>query len=54
MNNLIPRTYDKAIPAGKDQAFRLTSRFGKEFGQDFTHLLSQSGKTVINRNIEEF
>ncbi|TNV81706.1 hypothetical protein FGO68_gene10080 [Halteria grandinella] len=54
VNNLIPRSYDKSIPLGKDQAFRLTSRFGREFGQDFTHLLSDSGKTIINRNIDDY
>lgn len=52
--NLIPRSYAKDIPPGKDTAFRLTSKYGKEFGSDFSHLLSRQGKTIIQRNIEEF
>lgn len=52
--HLIPRTYDKTIPPGKDQSFRLTSKFGKEFGDDYRHMLGQQGKTIIERNIKEF
>ncbi len=51
---MIPRTYDKTIPPGKESAFRLTSRYGREFGQDFGHLLGDSGRTIIKRNMEEF
>jgi hypothetical protein len=49
--HLIPRTYDKTVPPGKDSAFRMTSRYGGEFGQDFTKYLTESGKTIIQRNI---
>ena len=52
--NLLPRTYDKSVADGKDSAFRLTSRYGREFGNDFTHLLTDSGKTLIQRNKNQF
>lgn len=50
----MPRTYDKSIPEGKESAFRLTSTYGREFGQDFNRLLSKHGQTIIHRNIEAF
>jgi hypothetical protein len=52
--HLLPRTYDKAIPDGKDEAFRFTSKYGKEFGSDFNHLLTEQGKSIVQRNIDDF
>lgn len=52
--HLIPRTYDKAIPDGKDDAFRFTSKYGKIFGDDFNHLLTEQGKSIVKRNTHAF
>ncbi len=51
---MVPRSYDKSIPEGKDKPFGTTGNFGKEFGDDYTHLLGASGKTIIHRNMQTF
>ncbi len=52
--NLIPRTYDKAIPEGKDRPFTMTSNFPKEFGHDYTGMLGKQGQTIIHRNMDTY
>eukprot|EP00347_Sterkiella_histriomuscorum_P021855 403332533 len=52
--HLLPRSYDTTIPAGKTEAFKLTSNFGKDFNKDYSKMLTQQGKTIIQNNHKLF
>jgi hypothetical protein len=53
--HLIPRTYDKEIPDGQTQPFRLTSNYGYEFRDDPNKVkLSKYGQDLISKNVEDF
>jgi hypothetical protein len=52
---LIPRSYDKEVPEGKTEAFKMTSFHCKEFGTpNIDQVMTHRGKETMHKNIQEF
>ena len=50
----MPRSYDKTIPDGKTQPFKMTSNYCTEFNNPPENLTTKEGKNRVEKATQEF